>query len=113
MTENVILGSEGPSLTINRKEAERTVEETAERYGLRVDPRARFEDLPVGTKTAKSMEDGAMFILGNLKAIVEQGRPPLKTRVMYGMFGAMEFVLPKRTKSEHWPLEGRREKEPA
>jgi uncharacterized protein YndB with AHSA1/START domain len=71
------------------------------------------EDLPVGTKTAKSMEDGAMFILNNLKAIVEQGRPPLKTRVMYGMFGAMEFVLPKRTKSEHWPLERRREKEPA
>jgi uncharacterized protein YndB with AHSA1/START domain len=71
------------------------------------------EDLPVGTKTARSMEDGAMFILSNLKAIVEQGRPPLKTRVMYGMFGAMEFVLPKRTKTEHWPLEREREKEPA
>ena len=71
------------------------------------------EDLPVGTKTAKSMEDGAMFILSNLKAIVEQGKPPFKTRLMYGMFGAMEFVLPKRTKSEHWPLEGKREKETA
>lgn len=71
------------------------------------------EDLPVGTRTAKSMEDGAMFILNNLKAIVERGRPPLKTRFMYGMFGAMEFVLPKRTKSEFWPLEGKREKETA
>ena len=54
-----------------------------------------------------------MFILNTLEAIVEQGRPPLGTRMMYGMFGAMEFVLPKKTKSEHWPLEGRREKEPA
>ena len=71
------------------------------------------EDLPVGTKTAESMEKGGMFILNNLKAIVERGQPPFGTRIMYGMFGAMEFVLPARTKSEHWPLEGRREKETA
>lgn len=70
------------------------------------------EDLPVGTKTAESMEKGGMFILNTLKAIVERGRPALGTRLMYGMFGAMEFVLPKKTKSEHWPLEGCREKEP-
>ena len=70
-------------------------------------------DLPVGTKTARSMEDGALFILSNLKAIIEQGRPPLKARLMYAMFGAMEFVLPERTKTGRWPLEGRREKEPA
>ena len=49
-----------------------------------------------------------MFILNNLKAIVENGRPGLKTRLMYWMFGAMEFVLPKQTKTEHWPLEGRK-----
>ena len=71
------------------------------------------EDLPLGTKTAKSMESGAMFILGNLKSIVERGRPSLGTRMMYGMMGAMEFVLPKKTRTEHWPLEGKREKEPA
>jgi uncharacterized protein YndB with AHSA1/START domain len=71
------------------------------------------EDLPVGTKTATEMERGGMFILNNLKAIVEQGRPPFGTRLMYGMFGAMEFVLPKKTKTEHWPLEGQREKETA
>jgi uncharacterized protein YndB with AHSA1/START domain len=69
------------------------------------------EDLPVGTKTAESMEKGGMFILNNLKAIVERGRPALGTRLMYAMFGAMEFVLPKKTQTEHWPLEGRREKE--
>jgi uncharacterized protein YndB with AHSA1/START domain len=62
------------------------------------------EDLPVGTKTANQMQSGGMFILNNLKAIVETGRPLLKTRLMYVMFGAMEFVLPGRTKTEHWPL---------
>jgi uncharacterized protein YndB with AHSA1/START domain len=64
------------------------------------------DDLPLGTRTAKEMESGGMFILDNLKAIVENGRPPLGTRLMYLMFGAMEFVLPRRTKSEHWPLAG-------
>jgi uncharacterized protein YndB with AHSA1/START domain len=66
------------------------------------------DDLPLGTKTAKEMQRGGMFILENLKAIVESGRPPLATRLMYAMFGAMEFVLPKRSKTEHWPLEGRK-----
>ena len=66
------------------------------------------DDLPLGTKTAKGMQDGGDFILRNLKAIVENGRPPLSTRLMYWMFGAMEFVLPARSKTEHWPLEGRK-----
>ena len=66
------------------------------------------DDLPLGTRTATEMERGGMFILKNLKAIVETGRPPLATRLMYAMFGAMEFVLPARSKSERWPLEGRR-----
>jgi len=62
------------------------------------------DDLPVGTKTANEMEKGGMFILENLKSIVETGRPPFATRLMYAAFGAMEFVLPKKTKSEFWPL---------
>ena len=67
------------------------------------------DDLPLGTKSADEMQKGGDFILGNLKAIVETGRPTLLARVMYRMFGAMEFVLPKRTRSEHWPLD-RKEK---
>ena len=63
------------------------------------------DDVPVGTKTATEMQRGGMFILNNLKSIVETGRPPFATRLMYAMFGAMEFVLPARTKSEHWPLD--------
>ena len=70
------------------------------------------DDVPVGTKTADEMQKGGMFILNNLKSIVETGKPPMGTRMMYAMFGAMEFVLPARTKSEHWPLE-RKEKETA
>ena len=62
------------------------------------------ENIPAGTGTEKEMMKGGDFILGNLKSIVETGRPPLGTRRMYWMFGALEFVLPARTKSEHWPL---------
>ena len=62
------------------------------------------EDIPPSTKTEMEMQRGGMFILKNLKAIVETGRPPLATRLMYGAFGALEFVLPKKTRTEHWPL---------
>jgi uncharacterized protein YndB with AHSA1/START domain len=62
--------------------------------------------LPEGSKTAKSMASGGTTILNALKAIAETGRPPLGLRLMYWMFDRMEFVLPARTKSEHWPLKG-------
>ncbi len=65
------------------------------------------DDVTPGTKTAKSMQSGGDFILKNLKAIVETGRPPLGTRLMYAMFGAMEFVLPAKTRSDRWPLDGK------
>jgi len=62
------------------------------------------ENIPAGTGTEKEMTKGGDFILRNLKAIVETGRPPFGTRLMYALFGALEFVLPARTRSEHWPL---------
>jgi len=52
------------------------------------------DDLPLGTKTAKSMEPGGTAILQTLKAIVETGRAPLGLRLKNWMMGAMEFVLP-------------------
>ncbi|HUP96942.1 MAG TPA: SRPBCC domain-containing protein [Usitatibacter sp.] len=70
------------------------------------------DDLAIGTKTANEMQRGGMFILNNLKSIIETGRPPLATRLIYGAFGAMEFVLPARTRTDKWPLE-QREKETA
>jgi uncharacterized protein YndB with AHSA1/START domain len=62
------------------------------------------ENLPVGTRTAKSMTSGATTILATLKAVVENGRPALGTRLMYWMMDRMTFVLPKRCRSEAWPM---------
>ena len=69
------------------------VEVTLKVYGMKV-----------GSRTAKSMQQGGTMILQSLKSIAETGRPPLGTRLMYVAFGLLEFVLPKRTRSEHWPL---------
>jgi uncharacterized protein YndB with AHSA1/START domain len=60
--------------------------------------------MPSGTRTARSMASGGASIMAALKAICETGRPSLGTRLMYRMFDHMEFMLPARTKSEHWPL---------
>jgi uncharacterized protein YndB with AHSA1/START domain len=67
------------------------------------------DDMPLGTKTEREMRRGGDFILRNLKAIVETGRPPLGTRLMYSAFDALEFVLPKRTRTIHWPLDRKEE----
>jgi hypothetical protein len=64
----------------------------------------RVLGLPSGTPTAKSMAGGGTRILATLKAICETGQPTVGTRLMYWVFDHMEFVLPARTKSEHWPL---------
>ncbi|MBL8519432.1 MAG: SRPBCC domain-containing protein [Betaproteobacteria bacterium] len=60
--------------------------------------------MPVGTKTAKSMQDGGHKILALLKAIVETGKVPFGTRLMYAMMDKMLFMLPKSLRSENWPL---------
>ena len=72
--------------------------------GEGVEVTLRVIGLPAGTKTAKSMASGGHMILNTLKAIAESGRPSLGTRLMYWMFDHMEFVLPARTRAEHWPL---------
>jgi uncharacterized protein YndB with AHSA1/START domain len=64
----------------------------------------RVSGAAAGTKTAKDMASGGTMIVGTLKSICETGRPAFGTRLMYLMFKYMEFVLPARTKSEHWPL---------
>ena len=64
----------------------------------------RVTGMPAGTRTAKSMQQGGETILATLKAICETGRPSLATRAMHVAFSRLEFVLPKRTRTEHWPL---------
>jgi hypothetical protein len=63
------------------------------------------DNVPVGTRTGKEMTSGAQRILSTLKAVVETGRAPLGTRMLYAVFGVLGFVLPARTRAEHWPLE--------
>ena len=48
VTENVILGSEGASVVLDRKEAGKRVAEIGTQYGLNVDPDAVVGTLPVG-----------------------------------------------------------------
>ena len=72
--------------------------------GARVVVTLRVIGLPANTPTAKSMASGGTMILKSLKAIAETGRPAIGTRLLYWMFDHMEFVLPKRTRSEYWPL---------
>lgn len=62
------------------------------------------DNLPVGSRTAKDMKGGSSMILNTLKAVVENGRPALGTRIMYALFAKLGFMLPKRTRAEHWPL---------
>ncbi|WP_337840746.1 SRPBCC domain-containing protein [Rheinheimera sp.] len=62
------------------------------------------ENLPVGTRTAKDMAGGSTLILNTLKAVVETGKPAFGTRVMYFLFSKLGFVLPAKTRAEHWPL---------
>jgi len=68
----------------------------------------QVKGLPEGTPTAKSMSSGGDFILRHLKSLDEGRGLPFGTRIMYAMMGAMEFVLPKRCRAEHWPLQGGR-----
>jgi len=53
VTENIMLGVEstsGPLLTLDRDAARRRIVELSEQHGLRVDPDAFIEDLPVGVR---------------------------------------------------------------
>ena len=64
-----------------------------------------FDDLPAGTTTAKQMTSGGNFITSALKAIVETGRPPLGTRIIYVLIGALQFLTPKRCRTDQWPMD--------
>ncbi len=48
VTENVILGSEGPASVLDRNLATQRVAELAQAYGLDIDPNARVENISVG-----------------------------------------------------------------
>lgn len=72
--------------------------------GAGVEVTLRVTGMPAGSRTAKSMASGGHSIVNALKTICETGRPTWSTRLLYRVFDWMEFVLPARTRSEHWPL---------
>lgn len=51
-------------------------------------------------KAPEKSQAGWQQILESLKAEVETGKIPFKTRLMYAVMGSMSFMLPKSTKVE-------------
>lgn len=65
------------------------------------------DQVPPGTKTEKSMAQGAVFITQVLKSLVETGRPSLGKRLLLGVIRWTQIFTPARCRSENWPLEKR------
>lgn len=63
------------------------------------------ENVPPGTKTAKSMTDGGGFITQNLKALAETGRPAMSGRIIGWIGPLMALFTPNICRIENWPLE--------
>jgi uncharacterized protein YndB with AHSA1/START domain len=64
------------------------------------------ENIVAGSKSEKSMDAGAKFIVENFKAFVETGRPKLGARLMNAMYALMGPMTPKALRAENWPLKG-------
>jgi uncharacterized protein YndB with AHSA1/START domain len=61
-------------------------------------------NVPAGTKTEKSMAQGGPFIVDNLKALVETGKPNFSGAMVMAMNPLMGFMTPKVCRIENWPL---------
>jgi len=70
-----------------------------------VDVTLTIENIPEGTKTAKQMRQGGTFIVNNLKAIVETGKPTFGARMLFVLFKLMAPLNPKQSRSVYWPIE--------
>lgn len=63
------------------------------------------ENVLAGSRSEKSMAEGAKFIVENFKAYVETGSVTLGARLMLGVLSLMAPMAPKTMKAENWPLE--------
>ena len=59
-------------------------------------------EMVADTKTTKQMTRGGDMIAKNLKTIVETGKLPFGTRVLYGIFALTAPFSPKKTLTENW-----------
>lgn len=69
------------------------------------------ENVPAGSKSEKSMAQGARFIVDNFKAYIEKGKITLTSRIMLSFFALMSPFAPKSMRAENWPLERARDAE--
>ncbi len=80
------------------------------RYELReVDGGTEFtlinDGVPAGTKSEKYMGSGGEFIVNNLKAWIETGKPTLSGRLALFMMGLTAGLTPKQCRAELWPFD--------
>ncbi|MCA8887569.1 MAG: SRPBCC domain-containing protein [Parvularculaceae bacterium] len=65
------------------------------------------ENIVAGSKSEKSMDQGAKFIVGNFKAYVETGRVTFAARMQLALFAVMAPMAPKFMHKDNWPLTGK------
>lgn len=63
------------------------------------------EHIVAGSKSEKSMDQGAKFIVENFKAYVETGKVTFSARMMNALYGLMAPMTPKAMRAENWPLD--------
>ena len=88
VAENIILGSEGPGVLLDRASAERKVGDLAEAYGLRLDPKARVEDLPVGLR--QRVEIVRALYQGGTTLILDEPTALLTPQEVEELYGILE-----------------------
>ncbi len=67
-----------------------------------VEYRMTCTEMVPDTKTTKQMTQGGDMIVKNLKALVETGKLPFGTRMLYGVFALTAPLSPKKTLTENW-----------
>lgn len=63
------------------------------------------DNIAAGSKSVKSMDSGAKFIVQNFKAFVETGKPTIGARVQNAIFALIGPLTPKALRAENWPIE--------
>jgi uncharacterized protein YndB with AHSA1/START domain len=63
------------------------------------------ERIPAGTKTEKYMAQGGTFITQTLKGLVEDGRVPLKSRMILLLIRLTQWTTSRQSLSQNWPLD--------
>lgn len=61
------------------------------------------ENVLAGSKSEKSMDQGAKYIVENFKAYMETGKVTFGARLMLAMYGLMAPLMPKSMSAENWP----------